>query len=221
MHELLNALVTPQMNSLLPALSRAIDSGEVHAHLRQLLDIAPSESIPVTGYLHPNGFLKVRLAAQPDRWTLRFHIWNDSCAEADIHSHQWNFASKLLSGRMLMRTYLAPADPAGEWLRLHCRRTVQRGYEFRSIGRCNIVQQRETEYGCGDAYVQDHRWLHTLETSPSLPLVTLVLQGHDVRKWSSVIAAGGEEPPRQVPIRALEEAEIEKALRLASILLPD
>ena len=122
---------------------------------------------------------------------------------------------------MLTPTYLALFDPGGEWLRLHCRRTVQRGYEFRSIGRCNIVQQGETEYQGGDAYVQDHRWLHAIETSPSLPLVTLLLQGHDVSRWSTVIAAGGERVARQVPIRALQRAEIEKALRLASTLLRD
>ncbi len=215
----LGRLVTPQMGSLLPALSHAIDGGHAHAHILRLLEIAKSGSIPVTGYFHPNGFLKLRLASQPGRWTLRLHIWNHRGAEAQVHSHQWNFASRLLSGGMRTRIYAAPPDPDGEWMRLACRRTKAHGYEFRPIGRCSLIRQRETEFRHGDSYLQDHRWLHTLETSGAISLVTIVLQGHDVTRWSDVVAKGGEAQPRKVPVRALERAEIEEALSRASTLL--
>ncbi len=59
--------------------------------------------------------------------------------------------------------------------------------------------------------------LHTLESRQ--PLVTVVLQGHDVTKWSSVIAAGGEELSRQPGVQALGRTHIVEALSQPSTLL--
>ena len=217
---LLDVEVTTKPSSLLTALGEAVYSGLVRALLSRLLDASHRDAVSVAGYVHPNGFSKIRLATRPGTWTLRLHIWNQPGAEAQIHSHQWNFASMLLAGTMKTRIYDAIDDPVGTHVRWRCWRTKANHYKFEPTSPCALSLERELDYQGGDAYEQDHRLLHTLETVPRPTLATLVLQSHDVSGWSVVVTERGERLPHELPVQQLGRAQIEEALTLARALLP-
>jgi hypothetical protein len=165
-------------------------------------------------YLHPNGFIKICVAMKPGEWTTRLHFWNQPEEESDIHSHRWDFASRILIGSLRARTYEVSSEAAGQ-TSFYCRRTPKDGYVFDDAGPCATRIQHEDSYRQGMSYFQDHRLLHTVETVGPTPIITAVVQGADVVDHSVVVTSKGEEPPKQLPLLPLEAVQIRPLLEQA------
>jgi hypothetical protein len=72
------------------------------------------ERIAKRSYQHPLGFSKLVLAENwndGQGWDLRIHIWYpqsrlvDSDLTESLHSHRWNFASRIISGKLANHCY--------------------------------------------------------------------------------------------------------------------
>jgi hypothetical protein len=167
---------------------------------------------------HPNGFSCVAVAFRPSRWRLRLHLWTRPAKQADIHSHRWNFASRLLAGSLSTRSYRAHPEP-GDHLQFACGRSAAHGYTFRCMGSCRVSQTGERTYRAGDAYGQDWRGLHTVDPA-ALPAMTVVLQGKDLADESTVVTRGDVKSSSEVPIMPLTVEQIRQVIDLALAGLP-
>jgi hypothetical protein len=206
--------------SLLTAVDEVVAAGYLRKHLVRILK---GESDPrlagVAAFSHPNGFTKIRLADQPGKWTVRLHVWTKPESELGAHSHQWNFASRLLMGSLRAKTYTIISG-GGDYGQFICRRTVEQGYVYEHIGRCEVVLEREQTYSKGQSYLQEHELLHSVETLDSPPTVTVVVQGTDVAEWSRVAVPAGEPPLVKRPLVPLSVNETADAMNLVLDLLP-
>jgi len=199
----LERLLDPGGLGLLEAVDHIVDEGYLRDHICSVLgDDGSGSSDGVAAYLHPNGFVKIRLAARPGEWSVRLHHWNQSEDELHAHSHRWNFASRLLVGSLRAKTYeLSPGD--GGYRKYLCRRTDEDGYLLDDRGSCSLSLEAVETYRQGTSYLQEHRFLHAVETATSAP-VTVVVQGRDVSDHSLVVTRAEEEPPKQLPVLPLE-----------------
>ena len=201
--------------TLLTAVDEIIEAGYLRDHIVEMLrDNSGADLVDSTdAYLHPNGFVKI-CVAKAGEWSVRLHFWNQPEEESQIHSHRWDFASRLLIGSLQARTYEVSSEAVGQ-TRFYCRRTPKDGYIFEDAGPCAAQIQHEDTYRRGMSYFQDHRLLHTVETVAPTPIITAVVQGADVADYSIVIASRGEEPPKQLPLLPLEASQIRPLLEQA------
>jgi hypothetical protein len=87
-----NALPREDKRALRELLLRARDSAQLRMKIAR------------RSYVHPNGFVKMRLYESVyDRSQLRLHIWPEGSGTTDpgdIHDHRWSFRSWVLAGRL-------------------------------------------------------------------------------------------------------------------------
>ncbi len=196
--------------TLRTAVDQIVDTGYLLDHLRQLLD-HPSTSLPrISAYVHPNGFAKIRLARNSPFWTLRLHVWEHPEQEVEIHSHRWHFASRLLTGSLITKNY-RPVIGSGPYIAFHCRRDEHR-YVFTRAYPIDLSPGTEHVYRAGDSYLQLHHLLHTVDTRPPPPTITVALQGRDIVASSIVVPPSSH--PSQIPTTNLSTGDIAAILRM-------
>ena len=206
-------------DKLLTSVDEIIEAGYLRSHIVKMLRDNGDAGLvgSADAYLHPNGFVKI-CVAKAGEWSVRLHFWNQSEEESHIHSHRWDFASRLLIGSLQAKTFEVSSEEARQTM-FYCRRTLEDGYLFEDAGPCATQIQHEDTYRQGISYFQDHRLLHTVETVGLAPIITAVVQGADVSDQSIVIASRGEEPPKQLPLLPLEASQIRPLLEQALELL--
>jgi hypothetical protein len=151
--------------------------------------------------LHINGFYKVPLVSAPDdRFSIRLHVWKHllprtDAEDADVHNHRWNFATKVLQGAYVSRTFRD--SPVGKrvskqrcWSSEGC---ADYRVENEGVGCIELLE--ETAHGAGTSYVLHSHVLHQV-VPIAAPTVTIMVRGVSLHAWSSVrslrsSAAGG------------------------------
>jgi hypothetical protein len=205
--------------TLLKAVDDIVDAGYLRDHVVGMLRDGVSGSLGgAAAYLHPNGFVKIRVATRPGEWSVRLHLWNQSEEESHAHSHRWDFASRLLIGSLSTKKYEITSG-AGGYTTFFCRRTQEDGYLLEDRGPCTIYLCDAQTHHRGKSYFQDHQFLHTVATATVPPIVTAVVQGSDVADYSVVVAKAGDEPPKQLPVLRLEPSQTASLLEQALDLL--
>jgi hypothetical protein len=187
--EVLRKYAEQGSQALLPAADEIVQHGHLSEYLHDLLDsgaATTSNSLPVA-YRHPNGFIKLRLASLAEfGWALRLHIWAEGSSDYDIHSHRWDFASRVLSGSLTEDIYRLIAND-GNYARYECSPSVEGCYTLNFQGECDVELVSQTEYRQGASYERDSETLHLAYTSPTSGAVTLFIQGAERRRSTNVI----------------------------------
>lgn len=133
---------------------------------------------------HPNGFLRAEFFKLPSGFSDRIHIWDkpglmDGC---DIHQHEADFYSDILTGEMLEEIFTYEPDENGTWERwsVVCYTDDKGAYHVDDIPeevvRVTPVHDRYEWHRAGDRYFRPAEHFH-LVTAVHTPLVT--------RSWTS------------------------------------
>jgi hypothetical protein len=217
----LDANLDAQPATLLSTLDAIVDEGYLLAYLIRARHSDELARLARLGEpeAHPNGFAKVCIASRPGEWILRLHTWSHGGGDADIHSHRWDFASRILVGALRARSY-SVASRFGSYVQLICRRNSQGGYAFQTVGSCSIIQTAERVYFQYESYLQHYDDLHSVATVGAAPLVTVVLQGPFRSDHSTVVVDDRSAQPVARAIVPLTIAQIHELLLVAAKALP-
>jgi hypothetical protein len=217
---LLDARADARLETLEALLGAIVRDGRLRDYLRRARTDENLVRIADKGApeAHPNGFSCVSIASTQTRWRLRLHLWTCPVRQADIHTHRWNFASRLLAGSLRTKSYRADSG-AGEHVQFACSRNAAREYVFERVGPCRVLQVEERTYREGDAYGQQWQALHTVDTG-ELPAATVVLQGSDVADWSTVITRDDAKSSSGMPVVPLTTDQIREVIDIALAGLP-
>jgi hypothetical protein len=190
--EVLRKYAEQGSQGLMPAADEIVQHGHLAEYLHDLLegDAATSPiSLPVA-YRHPNGFIKLRLASLTDfGWALRLHIWAKGSSDYDIHSHRWDFASRVLSGTITEDTYRLVARDAN-YAQYRCSPSVEGCYSLDFQGKCDVELSGRSQYRQDASYERDAETLHLAYTGLASGAVTLFIQGEERKSSTTVIRLG-------------------------------
>jgi hypothetical protein len=161
-------------------------------------DASRLSSLARRAYQHPNGFAKFVLHDSPDLPVrLRLHVWTGDSSqrikqdEQNIHGHRWNFASAVIAGQHLRVDEFVRVETGGApYLSYRYRpqhRTLTSGddgaelpvdtTELEADGSARLEQSVGYSLAAGDSYSCDISKLHTVRTSGTDLIATLVVQG--------------------------------------------
>jgi hypothetical protein len=200
-------------STLARILDRLVDDDMLRPWLQQILKEGSVASQNISGYQHPNGFLKIRLLSITGSWSLRAHVWESFDGDKDVHNHRWDFASRILIGGLRERLYHVSEFGAGDRRLCDCSKAEDgKTYTYHDRGRCTIVCHSETEYRQGETYMLRYSVLHDASPSDNGPLMTLFLQGHDQMKVTTVISPGEAAGPKKLTSARLTNPGLEDAL---------
>ncbi|MDH6493756.1 hypothetical protein M2157_009843 [Streptomyces sp. SAI-127] len=177
---------------LLPTLSAVCDSGR----LREYLVAAAKERASLSDtlcYRHPNGFYKMKLLSPSvDSWALRVHVWDRPVPPSDVHNHRWDFASHVVSG-VLLENQFALDRESGDTPVHRLSKDTAGAYHHTPDGTGRLRPTRTVRHETGQSYTLDHRAMHRADPESGHPVVTVVLQGHDVARTTTVVPAERKE----------------------------
>lgn len=202
-------------DGLRPAVDEIAQHGYLLEHLHGLVKNHDNLTIePPRAYRHPNGFTKIRLATLGlDRWALRLHLWEKLSRDRDIHCHRWNFASRVLRGSIIEKTY-ALSPEAGPWHAYSCTPSAQGSYLLSFQRACRIETAGRDRYQPGDSYQRDAETLHTARAGQDAPALTLFLQGTTRAATSRVVRpASGDFSGDDVSFVVYSQQEIRELLQ--------
>jgi hypothetical protein len=149
-------------------------------------------SIAKMSYTHPNGFDKIVIPSDTtSEDTLRIHIWwpNSLVQKREvIHSHQWNFKSKVILGTLKFSLYLK--SPTGEaFNKYEC---VGDPNNLNGVINKNGTQRLEKEMVItvseGSEYWLGHNAIHMIHKNNAEIVLTIVCQGPFVTKKSYIFS---------------------------------
>lgn len=184
-------------NRALAGLLRALSANQ------QRLDEVAGRS-----FFHPNGFNKVVLLKEQRAFgiELRLHVWaKPGDAMADIHNHQWSFASRILVGSFRQQTFEV-SETGSEVVRHFTwgNDCAAEPPSAQSDSTCRLRVKSERLLVTGDLYELDSETLHRFV--PLEPSLSLVFKGRSARSFSDVYRAA-ERPATRQPIRHYMPAE--------------
>lgn len=163
-------------------------------------------------YVHPNGFTKLRLASSSDgSYVARLHVWVRPVADSEIHSHRWDYWSKVVRGQIIERRYDVAVE-SGCWSIRECRQTGGNGYSFGPAKACGLTETDANLHSAGDCYVRDHRSLHRVDVSERLPTVTLMIQGPSMTDTSVVVSPADKSEVNYRPVQYLDQGRLKQLL---------
>lgn len=188
LNEVLRKYAEQGSSALRPAVDEIVQHGYLAEYLHDLLQgpeyICSDQSL--VAYRHPNGFTKIRLAALTDNgWAIRLHVWGKKSADENIHSHRWNFASRILIGSLIEETY--ETTESGKYAKYYCAPSVEGRYSLDFQHECGVRQVRRDVYQLGASYVRDAKNLHMARTDSTSPAVTLFVQGCEQASFTTVV----------------------------------
>jgi len=215
------AEVTALVRDDLPGLPRlAVAAGMVrdgpHAFVRWLDGLTRDgpivRTIAARSYWHPNGFAKLvlHISAQPD-FKIRMHVWPESGTakrgESNPHSHRWEFASTLLTGRgMLVTEYQEAAEGGKPYTRYHYGTNPAEPAALVANGAVRLGEVKWPRLTRGDVYSCDTEVVHTAEPLGADLTATAVVQGPRRTPATAVYCAPGESDDQ--PNRPLSVSEL-------------
>ncbi|MFJ9785702.1 hypothetical protein ACIRSS_39445 [Amycolatopsis sp. NPDC101161] len=158
-------------------------------------------------YWHSNGFAKLVLhtSAEPE-FKIRMHVWPRSEAsrrgEPNPHSHRWEFASTVLTGRGVVVPEYREASEGGDPFGRYRYGTDPDAPEaLVADGAVRLVKTRSPRVSRGDVYSCGTEVIHTLEPLGTDLTATIVVQGPRRESTTVVFRARGrseEEPSRRI-----------------------
>ncbi|MFF3150139.1 hypothetical protein ACFVRU_52675 [Streptomyces sp. NPDC057927] len=186
-------------NDLEATLSAVCGSGRLREHL--LASVKERASLTDTlCYRHPNGFIKMKLLTPgADAWSLRVHVWDRPVPSSDVHNHRWDFASCVVSGR-LIETQFDLEREGGDTPVFRLSKDAAGSYHYTKDGVGHLREGRVTQREVGQAYTLDHRVLHRADPDGGHLVITVVLQGPDLTRTTTVVPA---EVPEWTESRAI------------------
>lgn len=142
---------------------------------------------------HPNGFDQLLLLESPTKtggladYRVRLHIWWPDQARPvqDIHNHGWDYASRVLCGRLRFRTFHFDEDPAEPVYHRYWLNTGDEKISPRGSGR--VTLGLDALFDAGTAYTFDHRVFHDVAPVAAGLTATLVLAGRYARLGSEML----------------------------------
>lgn len=223
LNEVLRKYAEQGSGALKPAVDEIVRHGYLAEYLHDLL-LGP-ESSEVNGfpvaYRHPNGFTKVRLTALSDHgWAIRLHVWAEQSADNNIHSHRWNFASKILAGDLIEETYEITAE-SGDYAKYYCAPSVKGRYSLEFQHNCGVRRVRRDVYRQGASYIRDAKALHVASTDPTSRAVTLFVQGSEQASFTTVIRRPGIDTSSNVIAPRCSPTELTELLKEVADLITD
>jgi hypothetical protein len=110
-------------------------------------------------YRHDNGFVKILLGDQPDGSAWRLHVWEGMSGPSNIHSHRWDFTSRVLVGSLFVEEFDATvgSDLLAYEFESH---EHGRGYSLRKVGAASVQRLRFAEQSAGELSGLSFRELH-------------------------------------------------------------
>jgi hypothetical protein len=208
-------------HALLPAVDEIVQHGHLAEHLHDLLKgrIATSNYDLPIAYRHPNGFIKIRLASLRDLgWAVRLHMWAERSSDYDIHSHRWDFASRVLSGILMEDTYQLTAS-RGLYRRYRCSPSIEGRYALDLQGECDVELASRNRYHQGISYTRDAEVLHQSYTDSTSRAMTLFIQGPEREASTTVIRRSDSNLDRNVVAPRCTSLQVAGLLQEAAGLL--
>jgi hypothetical protein len=220
--EVLHKYAEQGSQALLPAADEIVQHGHLAEYLHDQLGPRAATfcgSMPVA-YRHPNGFIKIRLASLKDfDWTVRLHIWAKGSSDYDIHSHRWDFASRVIFGSLAENTYKLTAGE-GDYRQYRCSPSLEGRYTLDFQSNCNVELDDQMWYQQGTSYERDARALHMAHTNSSSGAVTFFVQGPAAKFSTTVIRRPGwDEVARNVVAPRCSNRELIALLKETTGLL--
>lgn len=172
----------------------------VLAPLSENPDLA--DSVSRASYSHVTGFDKIILLRNSHGALIKLDVWwpesADSRATPTIHSHQWNFSSLVLNGRLSLQHFAIAME--GQRSRIY-RLSYPPGTFERNERDTHLTRTWSADLPKGSSYDLDFRVLHATGSAESVPTVTLVVQSRPLRDYSEAALY------RELPEIGSEETE--------------
>jgi hypothetical protein len=207
--------------ALRPAADEIMQHGHLAEYLHDFLRREPGESLeddPVA-YRHPNGFTKIRLASLYDYgWAVRLHVWAEQASDYDIHSHRWNFASRILAGSLTEETYALTGE-TGKYSMYRCSPSANGRYSLGFQRHCDVTLVNKNTYDEGFSYERDAKTLHMAYATPGSPAVSLFVQGSEQDDFTTVISRPDFDTRRDIVAPRCNRLEVMKMLQEVTDLI--
>lgn len=215
--ELLAASVDAYVAGERRALSDAMDAFRDPRAVERLLtsvlaDEAWLAETLARSYWHPNGFLKMVLAAG-DSFQLRMHIWQPAVGERrwceNVHSHRWDFCSVIFLGGYRYQEFVPVAQGEPYHAYTYGGHSGVATYGLASAGVDNLCCTLDAGLAAGTHYTLTADALHRVIADQRHLTASLVLQGPrrpdvPVRVFADrAIPIGGT-----LPLRSLSPADL-------------
>lgn len=204
------------------ALSRAVETlGEPDAVARLigavLSDDAWLAHVLARSYWHPNGFVKLVLAAGAS-FQLRMHVWRPTGAgtpvRENVHSHRWDFCSVILHGRYRYQEFERSDDGDPFRSYIYDGHSGISSYRLTSVEKATLRCVLDAELAAGTHYTLTSDALHRVIADPERVTASLVLQGPHRRGVPVHVFADAElRTGGTVPLRSLSRTDLLTELR--------
>lgn len=169
-------------------------------------------------YWHHNGFTALDLsAAISGRHRTRLHMWcGEGASNSRIHSHPWDFASRVLTGTLVAEYFVLDACGV-ERAEFSCLSLEERrGYSYEYRRNVHLQLMLSVDVPQGGAYELRHNALHRVTVRGPQPLLTLVAIGPYINRETRVYYELDARPPTHSPNNYFSEdafyREVEKVL---------
>jgi hypothetical protein len=196
------------------ALDEVLDSSAIKAHIQSALQGRLGNQFSPLAYLHPNGFLKIRvLTAESGQWSLRLHIWEPGLTDSDIHTHRWDFASRIITGEVQESLY-EPILGEGPHQAYSCSRSQPGSmYVFEPLEKCDLDEISQELHSAGKSYTRNHVSFHGVTPTSERLTVTAVLQGPPIEPNTTVIVPRSAQVVSEERFKTVEQSSIRRILR--------
>lgn len=116
-------------------------------------------------YWHPNGFLKIPVARDADGGFFRLHYWPSNSSGGakpeDIHSHRWNYFSKVLKGSMEVKYFEERNTKDGIYSKYSCSPNQKGSYRMDLCGKVALDTIKTTALRAGDIHFGRTNTIHS------------------------------------------------------------
>ena len=170
-----------------------------------------AELLPAA-YWHPNGFLKIRIANDPDGASFRIHLWPKKSPGSDqiddIHSHRWQYYSKVLYGSLKVETYQETPQGRARTRRFSCSQNNEGVYRLSPECVVNFDGVSATVISRGSSHEGGIETIHRTQAYGSGPVLSAFMQSASTSSRSHVYLTGDETSERLVQCRPAEPDDL-------------
>jgi ACT domain-containing protein len=146
-------------------------------------------------YWHPNGFLKIPVRQDADNAFFRIHCWGDGSFEKqsleDIHSHRWNYFSKILCGRLKIQYFTETQVTGTKYSRYVCSPNENGIYAMRFDGSTNLEKKETTILNANGVHSGITNTIHSTRALGADRVITAFLQSSPASSRSHVYRKAG------------------------------
>lgn len=184
---------------------RALPDEYLHHWLQEVIESHESPGrLAADAQWHPNGFLKCRVASTPHGHHVRLHIWlNGINAAENIHTHRWDFASRILCGELVSEQWTTGEASSSEDTyieHLYTASDVGADYRFDVTGHRPLAMTARQPRSAGDSYIMRTDELHSICAQTNQHLTATLMVTHPPRSrhnlMYSLTEQSGDHPKR-------------------------